>query len=145
MVLPTPGVPQNMIFTAFSINRSVIRSMILDLSSDGWKLKSNSLISFKNGKLATFTQSVIACCFLKSISLSVSSHKASRAVFSPSAIISRYVSIFSLNLNNSSSSRLFIKLLYVFINPPCLYRTVIQWLWKHSYLVYENLWEVLFL
>lgn len=71
--------------------------------------------SFKNGKLATFTQPVIACSFLNPISISVSSYMASSAVLLPSAIMSRYLSMFSLNLFNSRASKLLIKLLYVFI------------------------------
>ena len=70
-VLPTPGVPQNMIFSAYSIKRSVKRSMILDLSSDGWKLKSNSQISFKNGKLAPNFDLYCCAFFLKGVIISI--------------------------------------------------------------------------
>ena len=43
-VLPTPGVPHMIIFSQFSMNLNVARSSIFFLSSEGWKLKSNSLV-----------------------------------------------------------------------------------------------------
>ena len=55
-VLPTPGLPTNIIFSLFSINLKFLKSIICSLFIVGWNEKSKSSNVFKNGNPAVLTQ-----------------------------------------------------------------------------------------